>query len=219
MQSLQSLWSWTRLRWPAAATAWVLVWMCSPSPTFAAPADAELSLAQQLSAAALERTQHSVRYDGRYLRLDYPGGDVPADIGVCTDVLVRAFRALGVDLQRLVHEDMQRAFASYPPLWGLERPDANIDHRRVPNLEHFLTRQGVALPVSDRAADYRPGDIVSWRLDSGLPHIGVVVDRRAPDTDRYLIVHNIGAGPELEDVLFAYSINGHFRWLPEALSE
>jgi hypothetical protein len=159
-----------------------------------------------------------VTYDPAYVRLAYPGGDVAPDRGVCADVVVRVFRsALGVDLQRLVHEDMTAAFAAYPRHWGLSRPDRNIDHRRVPNLETFLKRQGAALAVTDDPAGYRPGDIVAWNLRgrSGfLPHIGIVTDRIGA-AGRPQVVHNIGAGPRLEDVLFAWPITGHYRWLPD----
>jgi uncharacterized protein YijF (DUF1287 family) len=156
-------------------------------------------------------------YDGSYVRLAYPGGDVPADRGVCTDVVIRALRATGLDLQKAVHEDMRRDFAAYPALWGLRRPDRNIDHRRVPNLETWLRRAGHALPVSGRASDYQPGDLVTWRLPGGLPHIGVVSDRRARDgSGRLLVVHNIGAGTRVEDVLLAWPPHGHFRLFREA---
>lgn len=149
-------------------------------------------------------------YDPAYRRIPYPNGDVPLHTGVCTDVVIRAFRHAGLDLQQLVHEDMKRHFARYPRNWGLRRPDPNIDHRRVPNLATFFTRNGKKLPVTNRPADYKPGDIVTWRLSSGVPHIGVVSDVRRGD--RYLVVHNIGAGTQLEDVLFAYELTGHFRW-------
>ena len=175
----------------------------------------------RLSAAAIERTEHSVVYDPAYQRLTYPGGDVAPDRGVCADVVIRALRVLGVDLQVLVHEDMKRAFASYPDHWGLNRPDANIDHRRVPNLEKYFTRSGAALVFSNAAADYQPGDIVAWNLrgDQGwLPHIGIVTDRMA-SSGRPMIVHNIGAGPQLEDVLFNWKITGQYRYRPEALVE
>jgi uncharacterized protein YijF (DUF1287 family) len=157
------------------------------------------------------------QYDGSYVRLAYPGGDVPLDRGVCTDVVIRAVRATGLDLQKAVHEDMRRDFAAYPALWGLRRPDRNIDHRRVPNLETWLRRAGHALPVSGRAPDYQPGDLVTWRLPGGLPHIGVVSDRRARDgSGRWLVVHNIGAGTQVEDVLLAWPPHGHFRLFREA---
>jgi uncharacterized protein YijF (DUF1287 family) len=151
-------------------------------------------------------------YDGSYRRIAYPNGDVPREVGVCTDVIVRAYRHAGVDLQVLVHEDMKAHFSKYPKNWGLRRPDTNIDHRRVPNLATFFTRRGAKLPVTRRGADYRPGDIVTWRLSSGVPHIGLVSDVRVPNTDRYLVVHNIGAGAQLEDELFAHELTGHFRW-------
>ena len=172
--------------------------------------------AAKLVAAAVERTRHRVSYDGSYRRIAYPGGDVPDNTGVCTDVVIRAYRAgLGIDLQREVHEDMKKAFAKYPKIWGLSRPDTNIDHRRVPNLETFLARHGQALPITDNPDDYKPGDLVTWRLNgSGLPHIGVVTDRRAMFSGNPLIAHNIGWGPKLDDMLFDYPINGHYRYLP-----
>ena len=165
-----------------------------------------------LVSAALERTSHRVTYDGSYHRLDYPGGDVPDNIGVCTDVVIRTFRATGIDLQVLVHEDMLESFAEYPQLWGLRRPDRNIDHRRVPNLQTFFKRHGAELPTSEDAGDYQAGDLVTWMLPGNLPHIGIVVDGRSADGQRPLIVHNIGAGPKLEDVLYEFPITGHYRY-------
>ena len=168
----------------------------------------------RLSVAAIDRTQHRITYDPSYVRLDYPGGDVASDKGVCADVVVRALRVLGMDLQRLVHEDMSGAFAEYPKHWGLSRPDANIDHRRVPNLETFFTRKGAALAVSNDPVHFSSGDIVAWNLrgaDGGwLPHIGIVTHEVAP-SGRPMVVHNIGAGPRLEDVLFNWEITGHYR--------
>jgi len=149
-------------------------------------------------------------YDPAYRRIDYPNGDVPLHTGVCTDVVIRSFRHTGIDLQVLVHEDMKRHFSKYPKTWGLRSTDRNIDHRRVPNLATFFTRKGRALPVTRRGADYKPGDIVTWRLSSGVPHIGVVSDVRRGD--RYLVVHNIGSGAQIEDVLFDYEVTGHYRW-------
>ena len=185
-------------------------------------AAAPASVAERLSTAALARTEARVVYDPAYVRLAYPGGDVAADRGVCADEIIRVYRAaLGVDLQQLVHEDMTAAFDAYPKLWGLTRPDSNIDHRRVPNLETFFRRRGTALPVTDDLADYRPGDVVAWNLrgDRGfLAHIGIVTDRMAP-SGRPQVVHNIGAGPKLEDVLFAWPITGHYRWLPEVAAD
>jgi uncharacterized protein YijF (DUF1287 family) len=151
-------------------------------------------------------------YDPTYRRIPYPNGDVPREVGVCTDVVIRAYRHAGADLQRLVHEDMQSSFAAYPKNWGLRGTDTNIDHRRVPNLATFFRRKGKALAVTRRGADYRPGDVVTWRLSSGVPHIGVVSDVPVRGTDRYLVVHNIGAGAQIEDVLFAYALSGHYRY-------
>ncbi|MGB0748982.1 MAG: DUF1287 domain-containing protein [Magnetospiraceae bacterium] len=176
---------------------------------------AHADTAQALSDAALERTNHRVIYDGAYQSIPYPGGDVAADRGVCTDVVVRSYRSLGIDLQKAVHEDMRGHFSAYPKNWGLTRPDRNIDHRRVLNLKTFLKRRGAALPVSENPADFKPGDLVTWRLSNGLPHMGVVVDKRSADGKRPMIVHNIGAGPRLEDFLFGATLTGHYRWLPE----
>jgi uncharacterized protein YijF (DUF1287 family) len=169
--------------------------------------------AQKLVAAARRQVGVTLTYDAAYSRLDYPGGDVPRERGVCTDVIVRAYRdGLNLDLQVLVHEDMRLAFSAYPPLWGLKKTDRNIDHRRVPNLQAFFKRAGAALAISDNGGDYRPGDIVSQMLTGNLPHIGIVADERSADGARPLVVHNIGAGARLEDVLFAYSITGHYRY-------
>ena len=151
-------------------------------------------------------------YDPAYRRIPYPNGDVPRVTGVCTDVIIRAYRTAGVDLQVLVHQDMKAHFAAYPKIWGLRRPDPNIDHRRVPNLATFFTRRGGRLAVTRSGAHYKPGDIVTWRLSSGVPHIGLVSDVPVRGTDRHLVVHNIGSGAQIEDVLFAYELTGHFRW-------
>ena len=169
---------------------------------------------KQLIAAAIERTHHSVRYVSAYVRIPYPNGDVPSDTGVCTDEIIRAYRATGVDLQKEVHEDMVRNFSAYPNQrrWGLDHPDSNIDHRRVPNLMIFFQRNGESLPLTNRAPDYAPGDLVTWDLGGGVPHIGIVVDQKARWTDRYMVVHNIGAGPKMEDVLFDWKITGHYRY-------
>jgi len=165
-----------------------------------------------LVAAAMAQTGRPVTYDGSYRRIGYPNGDVPAHIGVCTDVVIRAYRAVGIDLQQRVHEDMKAAFAAYPKTWGLTRPDSNIDHRRVPNLQTYFHRRGAEVPVSRRGADYRAGDLVTWVLPGNLPHIGIVTDRRSGDGERPLIAHNIGRGPEVEDMLFAFPITGHYRY-------
>lgn len=177
----------------------------------ASPALAQ-SFAAKLSDAALERTAHSVVYDGTYRRIAYPMGDVAADRGVCADEVIRAYRSLGIDLQTRVHEDMKAHFAAYPKLWGLTGPDPNIDHRRVPNLERFFARNGQALAVTQNPVDYRAGDLVTWRLGNTLPHIGIVTARRTEDGTRPLIVHNVGQGPRLEDVLFAFPLFGHYRY-------
>jgi uncharacterized protein len=167
--------------------------------------------ARRLAAAALEQTSASVTYDGSYRRIAYPGGDVPANIGVCADVIIRAYRSLGADLQVKVHEDMRRDFAAYPRIWGLKQPDTNIDHRRVPNLRTFLRRAGAEIAVSTSASSYRPGDLVTWTVPPNLPHIGIVAEGVA-ESGRPLMVHNIGRGPELEDMLFQFPITGHYRY-------
>lgn len=161
--------------------------------------------------AAREQIGVTVGYDPAYRQLAYPGGDVDPSTGVCTDVVIRAFRALGDDLQLRVHEDMRRHFAAYPKLWGLHSTDRNIDHRRVPNLQTFFTRHGHKLAITKRAEDYQPGDIVTWRLSNGLPHIGLVSDRRNREGVP-LILHNIGAGTQEQDLLFAFEITGHYRY-------
>ena len=171
----------------------------------------------RLSNAALGRLRSKVRYDGSYLKIGYPGGDVPSHIGVCTDVVIRSYRKLGIDLQEQVHRDMSAAFHTYPNprKWGLSRPDTNIDHRRVYNLRKFFQRRGAALPITRNPRNYKPGDIVSWMVGPDLPHIGVVVNRRSKaDPNRLMVVHNIARGPQLEDMLFAFTITGHYRYTP-----
>jgi uncharacterized protein len=170
------------------------------------------SRAQQLIAAARRQVGVTLTYDPAYSRLSFPGGDVPRARGVCTDVLIRAYRdALGLDLQALVNADMRRAFGAYPKRWGLARPDRNIDHRRVPNLQTFLRRKGVARPVTGSAADWAPGDIFTSLIDGRLPHTGIVSDRRGAG-GRPQVIHNIGQGAREEDALFAYPLTGHYRW-------
>lgn len=168
---------------------------------------------QKLSAAAVERTHHTVRYDPAYVRIPYPNGDVPADTGVCTDEVIRVYRTLGIDLQKEVHEDLLRDFAAYPNQrrWLLAHADSNIDHRRVPNLMVFFSRKGQSLPVTARPEDYSPGDLVTWDLGGNVPHIGIVVDQRAGG-GRYMVVHNIAQGPHMEDVLFSWRVTGHYRY-------
>lgn len=180
-------------------------------PTPGAPTD----FVERVIAAAVAQTGQATRYDGSYRRIPYPGGDVPADVGVCTDVVIRAYRAAGVDLQQRVHEDMTRAFGAYPRLWGLPRPDPSIDHRRVPNLQTYFRRRGAEAAATSDPRDYAVGDLVTWMLPGNLPHIGLVTDRRAPDGQRPMIVHNIGNGPEIEDMLFDFPITGHYRYRGE----
>ena len=174
--------------------------------------DEAVAAEDQVVAAALEQLDQTIYYDPSYQRLAYPGGDVPIERGVCTDVVVRAFRRAEVDLQVLVHDDMNAAFSAYPQQWGLSRPDPNIDHRRVPNLMTFFDRKNKALPISSDPSAYRPGDVVAWRLPGGRLHVGLVSNVRVPGTRRYRLVHNIGAGAKLEDILFAYEIIGHYRY-------
>jgi len=180
----------------------------------AATLAAHQEFTRHLVAAAIERTHHSVRYVSEYIRLPYPGGDVPANTGVCTDEIIRAYRAVGVDLQKEVHEDMVENFAAYPNKrrWLLAHPDSNIDHRRVPNLMVFFQRKGESRPITTRAEDYSPGDLVAWDLGGNVPHIGIVVDQKARWSGRFMVVHNIGEGPKMEDVLFNWKITGHYRY-------
>ena len=168
----------------------------------------------QLSEAAVNLTRNKVTYDPTYFSIPYPNGDVPANKGVCTDVVIRAYRKMNIDLQQKVHEDMKANFSKYPSqkIWGLKKTDTNIDHRRVYNLETFFTRNGIVKPTTTNANDYQPGDIVSWKLDNGLAHIGIVIDRKSKDGRRNLIVHNIGGGQVIEDRLFAWKILGHYRY-------
>ena len=172
----------------------------------------EDNLFSKLVEAAIMRVNHSVTYNGSYRVIKYPGGDVPDDIGVCTDVIIRVYREVGIDLQRKVHEDMKSNFSAYPNIWGLTKPDKNIDHRRVPNLQIFFKRYGTELPVTSNARDYKPGDLVTWIIPGNLPHIGIVINKKSSDGHRYMIVHNIGRGPKIEDILFQYPITGHYRY-------
>jgi uncharacterized protein len=169
---------------------------------------------EKLVTATEERTHHTVRYDPAYVRIPYPGGDVPQDTGVCTDEVIRSYRAVGVDLQKEVHEDMEKNFSAYPRKWRwlTSHPDTNIDHRRVPNLMVFFSRKGETLAITQRPEDYSPGDLVSWDLGGGVPHIGIVVNDKSARGGRHLIVHNIGQGPKREDVLFQWKITGHYRY-------
>jgi len=173
---------------------------------------AQPNFPHKLSQAAIELTADQVTYDPSYFSMAYPNGDVPANKGVCTDVIIRAYRKLNIDLQKEVHEDMKANFSVYPKNWGLKRTDTNIDHRRVPNLMVFFKRKGQQLPISSKAEDYKAGDIVCWQLSGGLTHIGIVIDQVSRDGIRPLIVHNIGSGQVIEDCLFDFKIIGHYKY-------
>lgn len=176
--------------------------------------NAQSTFAKQLSEAATLLTHDKVIYDPSYFSIPYPNGDVPADRGVCIDVIIRAYRKLGIDLQKKVHEDMTKNFKVYPSKWGMKSTDKNIDYRRVPNLMTFFTRYGNSLPTTKRSSDYKPGDIVSWDLGKGIIHIGIVINQKSADGLRNLIVHNIGYGQEISDCLFQYTIIGHYCYAP-----
>lgn len=167
---------------------------------------------RQLVDAGVNQTTYTRSYDPAYVAIAYPGGDVPAETGVCTDVVIRAFRKVGVDLQKDVHEDMREAFSAYPQEWGLTQPDSNIDHRRVPNLMRFFERKGKALPITNNPQDYQPGDVVMWDLGQGNWHTGLVTNIHSNQSRRYYIVHNIGSGAKIEDVVFNWTIIGHYRY-------
>ena len=166
----------------------------------------------QLADSAFTLTKQRVIYDPSYVRIAYPSGDVPANRGVCTDVVIRAYRKMGIDLQKEVHEDMRANFDKYPKNWGLTRPDTNIDHRRVPNLMTFFSRKGTVKPITQNADDYLPGHIVCWDLGRGQTHIGIVSNKKSRDGKRYLIIHNVGFGQVQEDFLFKYKIIGHYTY-------
>ncbi|MEZ0006967.1 uncharacterized protein YijF (DUF1287 family) [Flavobacterium sp. 28YEA47A] len=172
----------------------------------------EKSFPEKLSDAAIALTKDKVSYDPSYFSINYPNGDVPKDKGVCTDVVIRAYRKLGIDLQKEVHEDMKKNFSKYPQKWGLKKTDPNIDHRRVPNLQVFFTRFGKSLEVTDIASDYKTGDLVTWMIGEKMPHIGIVTNKKTADGKRNLIVHNVGSGQVLEDCLFKYKITGHYQF-------
>lgn len=184
-----------------------------PLLPLAGPASASVELwAQKLIDAAKRQIGVTVSYDPAYRKLSYPSGDVPRESGVCTDVVIRAYRdALNVDLQERVNRDMKRAFGAYPANWGLKRPDPNIDHRRVPNLRVFFKRNGAEKPVTSNAADYQPGDLVTQTLPGNLPHIALVSDVLSEDQSRPRVIHNIGVGTCMEDTLFAFELTGHYR--------
>lgn len=196
----------------------LLLLALATSPSFAqaaaSPSHGTRALSPTVRAvinSAKAQTRVTTSYDPAYVRIGYPGGDVKPETGVCADVLIRAFRKAGVDLQKDVHEDMVRKFKAYPQRWGLKRPDTNIDHRRVPNLMTFFRRAGKELPISAQAGDYLPGDVVAWDLGGGITHIGIVSDERSR-SGRHWMVHNIGRGARLEDVLFSWKVIGHYRY-------
>lgn len=172
----------------------------------------EKSFEQKLADAAITLTKDQVVYNGAYVSIPYPNGDVPASQGVCTDVIVRAYRKLGIDLQKEVHNDMKSNFSNYPKTWGLKNTDTNIDHRRVPNLETFFARKGQKLAVTKNASDYKTGEMVTWMINDKMPHIGIVTHLKSNDGKRFLIVHNVGGGQVLEDCLFKYKLVGHYKY-------
>lgn len=186
----------------------VIILLSAFSPVFG-----QADFCLRLADSALSLTKQNVTYDPSYYVIGYPNGDVPPDKGVCTDVIIRAYRKLGTDLQKEVHEDMKMNFASYPHYWGLSNTDKNIDHRRVPNLMTFFKRHGTVLKITDNPDDYQPGDIVCWNLGGGTTHIGIVAQNKSTDGLRPLIVHNIGRGQVLEDCLFDFEIIGHYRYI------
>lgn len=170
------------------------------------------SFEQKISDAAITLTKDKVVYNGAYVSISYPNGDVPKGQGVCTDVIIRTYRKLGIDLQKEVHEDMKFNFSRYPKTWGLTKTDTNIDHRRVPNLETFFTRKGQKLPITKNPSDYKTGEMLTWMINDKLPHIGIVTHLKSRDGKRNLIVHNVGGGQVLEDCLFSYKIVGHYKY-------
>jgi len=175
------------------------------------PANSSPALKRAID-GAIEQVGITTSYDPSYQKLQYPNGDVPIETGVCSDVIVRAFRKADIDLQKDVHEDMKGSFSSYPTKWGLNGTDANIDHRRVPNLQTFFARKGKQVATTGSADTFMPGDVVTWDLGGGVDHVGIVVNVWYKPSQRYLIVHNIGAGAQMEDVLFAWKITGHYRY-------
>lgn len=174
-----------------------------------ADSKAKESTVPPLVQAARKQIGVTLSYDPSYRSIPYPNGDVPLETGVCTDVVIRALRTLGLDLQKLIHEDIRKNFSKYPKIWGLKKPDKNIDHRRVPNIRCWMKRQQWTLPISKNPSDYKAGDIVTWNLSSGVPHIGIVSDKK--NGQRPLIIHNIGAGVQEEDSLFEFTLTGHYR--------
>lgn len=173
---------------------------------------AQNDFTKKLSDAGISLTEQNVTYDPSYFSISYPNGDVPSDKGVCTDVIIRAYRKVGIDLQELIHLDMKNNFSVYPNIWGLSSTDKNIDHRRVPNLMTYFSRLGETKPITNKPEDYIPGDIICWNLGGAITHIGLVVNKKSTDGQRYLIVHNIGGGQVLADCMFDYKIIGHYSY-------
>ena len=177
------------------------------------------SIQKDFVEAALGRTNHQVIYNGNYFKMDYPNGDIPKQYGVCTDVIIRSYRKINIDLQKLLHEDIKQNFSEYPikKHWPQQfKADSNIDHRRVPNLEFFFKKYGKSLPISKNKNDYKPGDIITWNLKGSSPwHIGIVTNQISSKTRNPLIVHNIGKGPIIDDVIFKFPIRGHYRFFPK----
>lgn len=172
------------------------------------------TFAEKLSNAAISIIDPSINYDPAYFSIEYPNGDIPKNKGVCTDVIIRSYRKLGIDLQKEVHEDMIKNFSEYPNFqkWGMTKTDTNIDHRRVPNLEIYFERKGEKLLVTQDPKDYKTGEIVTWLINDKLPHIGIVTNKKSNDGQRNLIVHNVGNGQVLQDCLFEYKIVGHYKY-------
>ena len=170
--------------------------------------------------SVLDRTKHKIRYNGSYFAIDYPNGDIPANFGVCTDVIIRSYRGVEIDLQQLIHEDIKNNFSDYPisKHWPRQKSaDSNIDHRRVPNLEVFFSKYGESIPISNIKGEFKfqPGDIVTWDLKGSSPwHIGIVINRLSESTNSPMIVHNIGQGPIIDDAIFDFPIRGHYRYMP-----
>lgn len=174
----------------------------------------EQAFRKRLSTEAIKLTKTKVVYNPAYVSIPYPMGDVPASTGVCTDVVIRAYRKLGYDLQEAVHLDMSKNFRIYPKIWGRKTTDKNIDHRRVPNLMKFFSRKGSVLPISNVASDYKSGEVVCWELSKGITHIGLLIEQKSNDAKRNLVVHNIGNGQVIEDCLFDFKIIGHYYFCP-----
>ena len=186
--------------------------IATPSPVVQSLPPNSSPQLKQFVEAAVEQSKLTTGYDPSYVKLDYPNGDVPSDTGVCSDVVVRAFRKVGIDLQKEIHEDMMRAWSNYPRKWDARGTDSNIDHRRVLNLTTYFTRQGKSLPITNERADYLPGDLVAWELSDGVEHIGILTNLWSETDKHYLVVHNIGSGARIEDVLLAWKITGHYRY-------